>query len=105
MVVSLVTNYGWNEDADYEKSLWIILGRDSSEVKLGVKAVAHPAFAVAYPQRCDLVRKRSEPVLGIAREPWANRKLLRARSPVRGNGWHGAHCSLSSDGRENAKKV
>jgi len=24
----------------------------------------------------------------------AYRKLLRSRSPVRGNGWYGAHCSL-----------
>jgi len=40
-----------------------------------MKAVAHPAFAVAYPQRCDLVRKRSERVLGIAPESRANRQL------------------------------
>src|SRR5260370_24014336 len=39
-----------------------------------MKAVAHPAFAVAYPQRCDLVRKRSERVLGIAPESRTNRR-------------------------------
>jgi hypothetical protein len=29
---------------------------------------AWPGFALAYPQRCDLVRNRSERVLGIAPE-------------------------------------
>src|SRR5260370_14469648 len=39
-----------------------------------MKAVARPAFAVAYPERCDLVRKRSERVLGIAPESRTNRR-------------------------------
>src|SRR5450631_3163018 len=59
-----------------------------------MKAVAHPAFAVAYPQRCDLVRKRSERVLGIAPESRANRKLRRGNAlelPI-GSRWQSWCC-------------